>query len=631
MSWHHLGVWHTSNREYEACCTMAGWLCASRATLGVQVDDNLLDLLVNGEDATFLEHCAERDCWISGAVIMTRRAKLMVPHEVSLFGQGECPRPSAVLARMLAENMRASHAREAWLEVISAPPLRRPVHPMARTLPPRALDEPASLGYIFARHLDADIASGTSRFFLSAQTPLGSSGWAYDHERRECVRLQGALAPHTPKGAAIVADEPQVLLRALRGCCLLGAALVVAPREALAGARHALLDLAPRVACCERDLQEPPDLLLVSAELLAKRHAYFVARRWRRVLLVDWPRVVQHLSPCDVTLLPCDLQISLLMSQQEPPRLALLLGCAEQCLATPEAARALLRERVLRLRLPAQRRVLRYSLEHAPPATARERDEAAAFEGFDAQLAELLGSASKARHRLPALPPDVSVAAHFRAASSFAKRSFQADAPGCAVCLADAGANAVTRCGHWFCGACIRRCIAASKRCPVCRVSLGMQDVVALRDVNLGSSFLDHLAALLQREAQRTLVLASFGASLERVARALRARDLCAWAWSGNARQLLRNSEAFAAHEAAVLVGDAEFLALDWELHLHAVALVVCVLPLRTDRRDICCQLRAVARSAPAARLLFLGRANLAHERLSCADCPMLVQHDLVK
>ena len=142
------------------------------------------------------------------------------------------------------------------------------------------------------------------------------------------------------------------------------------------------------------------------------------------------------------------------------------------------------------------------------------------------------------------------------------------------------------------------------------------------------------LAQLLGKGTGRRLAVSSFGNCLERVARFLREHGSRVFSWSGNARQLMRNLKDFAEDADGVLLCDPEFLPVHLLHELAQVGTVLCLLPLNVERRELCCQLRAILLAAPHARLNFVccrNEALLPLEKPECGcsngDCPFLIQN----
>ena len=475
------------------------------------------------------------------------------------------------------------------------------------------------------------------------------------------------------RGSIVVANLAKSLVLVTRGCCQLPAetqtnCLVVVPREALPTFSSALAGHAPLIASCDLDLVVGtlPRLVVVTGEI-AKKCSILKETKWTRVVICDWDRIIDTIvgkrtmqrgtvnapwrSP---TLFPCDVQIALALSESMTSQqglllsvreLSLLLGVQPLQLGCPVSAKELLCERALRIEDEgAKVRLCRYDVVDMELPTEEEKEDAKNCSGFTATLVTLLGTLSTAgRRNIGRLPSSMTLQDYFAEQSgelpltAFADASFKEDEHGCAVCLSEQGANAVTCCGHWFCTRCISRTLNTGfKQCPVCRQPLLHQrDVVVHTKVSEGTSYLKNLASLLSGTGNlatgKRLIVCSFGSCLERTVRFLRDSGVNAVSWSGNAQQLLHNLDAFRADANGCMLHDPEFLSLRWIEELADVRHIMCLLPLNTEKHEVCCQLRTILHAAHRARLSFVtcgGNASLPSEKsdCGCGDCPFLVR-----
>jgi hypothetical protein len=682
-TWHYYGVWRSPSAMLQeqrplTGIVMAGWVRARGTAWGVAAGQVEVDLIVSRPEMDFLSECCARQfvCWASGIVVMTKHTKMMVPDDIAVYhvsaGAGACPTP--LLGRMLAENGRTWALRQTWADIISKESFRtrRVVHPLAMLQhPTEPLDDvpETSIGYVFASHVQAEVTSGTSKFFGSSAARLGNSGYVYDHATERCEEAgngaRGEVA--VAKGGIIVADTARSLMLLTNGCCHMSdetsRCLVVASREALPPLLSALADMSPVVACCERELaplQLAPRLLVATAET-ARKSKLIGQTFWTRVVVCDWTRVFRVLAsaqPETSTFLQCESQIALIMADSlDGPHdlwqavsetgLALLLGVPARQLGCPSAIKELVCERTLRVEDSSAQdraRVRRYGVLRLAAPNDEEKEDAHHHEGYEAALAALLGPLRTAgRSAIAQLPRAMTLEEFFASrpggapVSDFASASFRTRVRGCAICMTESGATAVTRCGHWFCTRCIARALAlGSQQCPVCRAPLPNPLHAAVQVGRIeGTTYLAALARLLreQEDAGRRLVVCSFASCLERVSSFLRGNGVRAVAWSGNARQLIRNLRSFASSSDGVLLCDPEFLPIQLLKELSDVQHILCLLPMNTERREVCCQLRSILISARRARLSFVccrDASRLPSERpdcgRTCGDCPFLVQ-----
>ena len=655
---------------------------------GVRVGDFELDLLVSKPEIDFLTQCCDAQslhCWVSGLAVMTRRTKMMVPDDLAVYSVRSSEEepfqpPHPAFARMLADNARTWTLCQTWGDILRHADVvrsRRIVHPLAMLRPPEQPlgDRPeVSIGYVFASHMQAESQSESSRFGGSSVARLGTSGVGYDHTTGVCVpEEKGDPVTHcVPRGCIVVANSAQTLLLVASGACHAQEGslprLVVVAREALPAMAQALNGLGVSVADCDKALRAAcaacATLVLASAELVAKRLSDVETAHWGRVIICDWARagavLVQaqrNMRSTRSTFVPCHVQITLAVAEdieRTPWRaynveeLAVFLGLPAELLGCPNKLKALLCEKVLRIEDEAARetgRVRRYDTVRLAPPTLEEIDDASRSQDFQRQLHIMLGTLSNAgRDRIGVLPETQTIRDYFAQrgrsnSSAYVDSSFgtATDGKTCPLCFDDeTNARAVTCCGHWFCPRCITRALSTGfRQCPVCREPLpDPRDVVVGPTPLQPSTFLAELVQFLELPAQKAhklLVVTSFASCLERVARHLRTTGLDAWAWSGNAKQLQRNLDAFQTCAGGLLLCDPSFLPVRW-LDLSLVKHVLVVLPLDAERGEVCCQMRETLLQTPKAKVTFLvgTGAALPGESPTCdgerRDCPFLVR-----
>ena len=684
-TWHYYGIWRSPSAMLQeqrplTGIFMAGWVRARGTAWAVTAEQVEVDLLVSRPELMFLSECAKDFmCWARGLVVMTKHTKMMVPDDFSVYSvsanahPAPGPLPTPQLGKMLAENARTWELRQTWTDIISKENFRarRVVHPLAMLQHPTEPlpDVPeAYIGHVFASHVQAEVTSGSSKFFGGSASRLGNSGYVYDHARGSCKEADESCAlinVTVAKGGVVVADTGRSLMLLAAGCCHLctenARCLVVAPREALPPLLSALGSRAPEVVCCEREvtqLQSLPRLLVATAEV-ARKSQVIIQEHWNRVVVCDWMRVLKVLGNTqrseEKTLFSCETQIALILADRvdadfsqfiSETGLGLLLGVAPLQLGCPGATKDLLCERTLRVEdvvMQERSRVCHYSTFRLDAPSNEEKEDASHKSGYESTLAALLGPLCTAgRSSVARLPKGMTLEEFFLRSGSelsdFARGSFREQERCSAICMRESGVTAVTRCGHWFCTRCIARVlVSGSQQCPVCRRALSQPPQAAVQVAGLEST--TYLAALSQllrdhRSAGKRLVVTSFGNCLERVARFLRNNGACAVAWSGNARQLIRNLEAFAATPNGILLCDPEFLPVHLINELSEVSSVLCLLPLNVEKREVCCQLRAILLGALHARLSFVccrDETRLPLEKpdcgCSCGDCPFLIQN----
>jgi hypothetical protein len=453
--------------------------------------------------------------------------------------------------------------------------------------------------------------------------------------------------------------------------------LVVALREDLPFVLAALGEAADaRLLTNASELEAVPPgdggLFLVAAELLANDLELcptFAARRWDRLVTVGWPHA-SHMALVSSTRVSFVFHLALAVYAEfgaqddgclrDYEAVAHLLGVAPAGLNDPAALRAALQQRVMHLQAQSgggggggrEARRIRAS----PPPALRYVSVPLEDVGGPAEEAAL-GSyrGAKRRKRLlygtlcghqrpcfPPLPAQQTAAQHFQRQQpsqrldAYATANLQAtggvgEPPAdCPVCF-EPDAPVVTRCGHHFCEACLELAFAVQPRCPSCRRPLHRQrDVVHTRPEarGAGTAFMRQLRGLLFAGeggggGGRTLVVSSHGDLHERLAAWFRAEGTAeAWAWRGNARQLVRTLQRFERCERGALLVDPGALSLSWA-RWPPVTRVIVVWPLEGDAdAEPCCQLREVLRALPEAAppplLLLLSTETSSSSPLVC-------------
>lgn len=677
---------------------MAGWAIERDTSWTVRVDNMELNLLLSKEEIEFLSECLRQQiqCWVSGSVVMTRHTKMMVPYDIALYfitdaAYNWSPLPSSNLGRMLADNIHSSALQRVWSEFLSSfyspPRPSRPLHPLTLLRPPASMDMnwESSLGYVFTTHTHSQIVTGSGKFFGNSTCRLGNTAYAYNYASHSCeAESRRATAPPgvIPRGCIILAHSTQALILAARGCCLapLNASercLIVAPREvypALKLMLDSIYSTSSYSIVCEQDWARilPRHRFVIVTVQMLKQITEIASTWWDRVILCDWHELYKFLFTAGFlrrksdgvsTLLPCQIQIALMLPRKPHPltsyshgvldELGLSLGVPACQLGDVDKTKELVYDRVLsidRENGDEPSRVHKYEIVPVAPPSTEDKSAASAYGGYAWNLAVQLSTLSQPRRTVATLPSTHTITEFFNRdaphISPYALSSFQLKETErtCGICTRDgATVAAVTRCGHWFCVRCITQALSRGfKHCPLCRCALsGLKDVL-VTDQNSyeHTTFVDSLIAFLQERMEKEqyskmLVVCSYRSSLERVACALRLKGINALSWSGNARQLSRNLDTFNRSPKCALLNDPEFLSLKWTRGYIKVQHICCLLPLDTDRVELCCQIRDVVHAAPGASLSFMWDAEICHlpqdkptcECATCDQCPILLPH----
>ena len=296
---------------------MSGWAALRNESWIASVPDMDLDLLLSRSEMDFLRECAtaQLSCWTTGLVFMTRHARMMVPQEIMVYflsNDATSPMPSATLGRMLADNINYWALHHTWSNLFCSVGARngpcRSLHPLTQLQLPAAHRGDSQwelcLGYVYTLHVQAQISSGSYRFWGGSTCPLGCSDYRYDYCTETCARSDGASrgVACTPQGCIIMAQRAPALISAARGCCIAPVKnneqiLLVAPKEALPAMQAMLVGIDVHFVLSRQDAQYALThrVVLVTAQLL-KALPTITQASWERVILFDWHRIWIHLS-----------------------------------------------------------------------------------------------------------------------------------------------------------------------------------------------------------------------------------------------------------------------------------------------------------------------------------------------
>jgi len=644
------------DRDLGACAGLnfSGW--ARKASHGeslssrdwrIRSDEAELPLVVDDCEEDFLTLCctAGLECWTTGQLLVVRGEQLLLPELFTVFSTRGCvPTVPVRAAARIAETAMRRALSDLWqprdagdLPAIgvcgSGPSALHPLaHPAAAAYL-QALDDPRQIAaLLFASHAEATTLSRSSLFHGQDAARLGSSRFYYSRDD-DAVRVTPPAVTcvgEVLRGCLIVGADPRALLQVARAFLELSPSwggddgtLVVSTREDLPFVASSLRGLDFALATSAADLQAPKGVVVTSCELLLDeldRDPVLLSRRWGRLVSVGWPRACEASAACGVLV---DFVFHLALAVYEDVyadggegvnygSLAQLLGVSASGLNDPAATRAALEQRVMHLE---ERRSLRSapkpsfacsvlsieapdSLEDAAlrpfrPANRRKRAALGALCGRPRQSFRPLAAGSSVLDHFARQQPTLHLDA-FASANLGGAR-----AEGCPVCF-EPDAPVATRCGHWFCEACLELSFSVQARCPTCRRALHrVRDVVHTRPVERSPAtpFMRGLLASLASAQERSLVVCSYGDLHERLAAHLRAEGAPeTWAWRGNTKQLVRTLRRFEASARGCLIVDPEGPCLSWATW-PAVRSVFVLWPLEDS--EACCQLRSVLRALP--------------------------------
>lgn len=630
----------------------------------VQIGDLNAELFCDSTIGTFLSNCLMDglDCWVTGFLVFAPTVSFC-PLVFSVYSmRGRAPRLSDKVAQCLATSAVLSAIRDVFENPVPhhtttsmGPSLCHPVaYSVLMQKTARLHLAPEVLRAVFfIVHSEACTMARTSIFYGQDATRLGTSSFTYRGGQGHGA-VQRSVPPtifpgEVVRGCAVVSQASSDLFAVLAALLEVDASsptLVLSERAAVPFLEEALR----RSAASATNLLTLKDfdvtsfaagnVVIVSMEMLChdETEPHMLALRsrpWFRLVTVGWPQVSQELS---MTSLSFNYQTHLCLSIAEDLHLyeslfdtetvAALLGVSEAALQEPLAVSALLRQRIFHMSPFAEngtlgtlsRPRLCYSMQQAPPMDNEEAAKLANFRGAKRQMRMLFGGlCASGKGRFAMLPEGVSALDYFASLhiriSPFAQVQLtQGDVEAeCPVCF-EPNPPVLTSCGHRYCQQCLQQSLLTQRRCPACRAPLQVRDIVNTegRPEEVGI-YLDYVATLLQRKpAGRALVLASWGEVHERLASALRRKNLPnVWAWRGGAKQLCVTLQRFRNSSDASLLVDpgSDAFALAWAC-FEGVKHVYALWPLNAadGHDDICCQLRRAKAAAPGARFVFVTR-----------------------
>lgn len=654
-----------------SCCAganFAGWARqASQETSTHQEDwrilleDNQWPLLLEGQDRDFLGLCAtaQLECWTTGQLLCSGGEAHVVPLIFSVYST----RGAAILvprrvASRICDSTMLYAMQDLWnarfagelptLGICTSMPSS--LHPLAHghlSACLRSIQEPRLVAaLLFLLHAEATSLSRLCIFYGQDAARLGSSSFYYnplDDSVASYDARPSAPVGEVARGCLLLGRSARILLRVLREFLSRppraaaetpsppARTLIVASREDLPFAHAALRDLDLALATKSADLaSSDTNFVLTSGDALVDRLSedpLFAARTWDRLVTIGWPRAVQ---PMLIAELPVKFSFHLGLSVYEDTAaevdresLGFLLGVSPGRLSDASSLRALMEQRVMHVEdmgsiLAEEKPKLTFRDVQVAAGSAAETAVLQQYHGIRRRKRALFGAlCGPTKPSFRPLAPGASVLEHFTRRQATAALDLDAFAveqlsrgvaprEGCPVCY-EPEAFVATRCGHWFCEACLDSSLTARARCPTCRRELHRaRDIVHTRPSEraLEAGFMRQLLeALVSAGSGRTLVVASFGDLHERLASYLCAEGgLRVRAWRGNTTQLLQNLRRF--EEAprtgcgAALLVDPESLPLAWACWPE-LDRIFLLWPLEADEAHGCCQLNSVLKALP--------------------------------
>ena len=638
----------------------------SSRTWLVQFSDLEAEIICDSHEAEFLSQCVMDglECWTSGFLLLSS-SKSFFPLVYSVYAtRGPARNLSAKVAECLASNALMASVRDVFANPLHAhvsgttlgPGL---CHPMAYTslmLKASSLrDDPEALrALFFVVHSEANTNTRSSLFYGQDATRLGASTFTYRSGGGE-RSVQKAVPPNifpgeVVRGCAVVGYDGVSLLSILSALLEVDASsptLVVAERAAVPFVGEALRRGGRSVTTLltlsdyNSLLLESSKVVLVNVEMLchsdSEPHLMALKRRaWHRLVTVGWPQVSQELEMANTSF---SYQTHLCLAVTEDllihdclldvSSVAALLGLSERAMQDPISMNVLLRQRVFHLspfcenkQKPGvlRRPELSYAIQKAPDVDSDEAAKLCNYRGTKRLMRTLFGSlCNSGKGAFSSLAEGATLLEHFTSLSirltPFAVSQLGAPTSDteCPVCF-EPNPPVVTSCGHRYCQGCLQQSLSSQRRCPACRAPLHLRDVVHTRaQPEALGAYLEFLFDLLKkRTSGRSLVLASWGETHERLASSFRRKGLShVWAWRGGSKQMCVNLHRFSNSNNATLLVDpgSDCFSLSWA-RFSGVSEVYVLWPLNASEGldDICCQLRRAQAAVPGARFVLVAR-----------------------
>jgi hypothetical protein len=601
--------------------TVAGWAVASDsggASLQVLTYSGLrAELAADAEDVEFIDACLSEGlhCWITGMLVVLPRSSVVGCERIGVWSTSSelVARLSVPVVKSIAEAARDTVLYN-YMERLPRFRSAQARHPMVFASIMRHVEANAEAAPLFSKlealsHYELMATSKIPALRVEHLSPIGTTCASFCH-LTNTVFLREVLfetTSHIVAGVVLGDDTQQLMDLVGHHVELHGhgdTTLVVAPRSAIPSVVASLKrrGLDPSVvwtagsAISYTGSSRPT---VITPEMSTILPAY----RWRRAFFVNWPTsfVAQGVDADCYLALGIDHEVCAAATANRRlfiARLTMLFRLTPDVLQNAPTLERLLAAAVHRdcpsVDLGAA--VRKYAYSHPPLVEARSESGGSVF------LEQLLES-------LRRFPTTVDALRHFsdRNLNAFARKSLAAPSESCPVCLEER-ADTATRCGHWFCAACISTALRrGSSSCPVCKQAIRRGgDVVTLAAPERRGGVSLELQWLLERLLRRVesgcklAVFADFAQAHEAFGSSLReagARDVTLW--RGNTKQLLQAHARFNAARSGLLLADPSKLDLRWT-RFEAVSEVWVLAPLGGPA-DPCCRLRHALESCPGA------------------------------
>lgn len=627
------------------------------------VENNVVEIFCEKEDAKLLTSALRANLRVygTGTIQGPSQCTLVILERMQFWSQNvseeELPELSTKVNEVglrIMESARAEVLQSIWST--SNVPMGRTnelttCHPiLQRSMPTLLALTPKILGAtLFLAQREALKATGTSLFWCSSVTRLGSSSMSCSHSLERVIPVQQREngLNFNFGGAVVFGSDPSNLLDSavafahlrnprerippgLADTCPNGT-VIIAPRFALTMLADSLAGTADIFASDLREYREQrrsmsgaPRLVALSLELVSS-HNPTKDTHWSRCIYVGWPQTadtlqltgntpravfsvgLSHATDIYEGLFKCNTLAA-------AHKLASLMKCPNWTMGSPETLSRCIRHCVFSMdsennlgqSSSQAEAVIPYSVEPGPfpdedeeifrrGATGVHRNRSIVFPKY----ASLRGPFRRVAEGVD------SIRAHFERSGTpithFTSRSIgepgDSETRECPICYEDR-ADTVTACGHWFCASCLRLSLDHDPQCPICKTyTLGSRDVVSVGNPPSLSVSIDaclpHLANMIQKVRGKTIVIASFSELHEKVCKGLRSLNVSIFPWSGSASQVMMTAESFRDGKCDAILIDPSHVSCRWSVFC-GVEEVIVLFPIYTKKRQVCCQVKEV-------------------------------------
>lgn len=330
---------------------------------------------------------------------------------------------------------------------------------------------------------------------------------------------------------------------------------------------------------------------------------------WRRLIIVDWPLVLERSLPKSSFTLGIastdELSRRLLFDTRSAAKsIGDLLGIPSEGLGDPEALNAILKSRFWAMdEMPSTPRTVEYDMKWGPVPDDEEERFCRGAKGVHLMRSLVFPAFATIRgpfKRVKNVKNVEDITDCFaRTATAFTTRSIEdAGDSECPICY-EKRADTITVCGHWFCAGCLSTCLARQVYCPICKGDLHPRYDV----VSIGPSFpssdsqmavLPFLADCVRNVPGKVVVIASFSELHDKVCKSLTTTfGVSSRSRSGSATQIMKCDKDFNDGNLKVMMVDPSSVPCRWS-RFQNVEQIFVLYPLYQRGLASCCQVKEV-------------------------------------